>query len=64
MGTHAARVPSRWRVHGRNKGVLGTEPDGRPIAFTGTAVWEVRDGRLARNWVERASWELRQRLTA
>jgi hypothetical protein len=59
-----SRVCSRWRVHGRNNGVLGTEPDGRPISFSGTAVWEVReDGKLAHNHVERASWELYQELT-
>ncbi|MFJ4467961.1 ester cyclase [Streptomyces sp. NPDC089424] len=60
-----SRVASRWRLHGRNNGVLGSEPDGRPISFTGTAVWAVReDGKLLHNWVERASWELFQRLTA
>ena len=33
--------------------------------MTGTAVWAVReDGKLLTNWVERASWELHQRLTA
>jgi steroid delta-isomerase-like uncharacterized protein len=59
-----SRVASRWKVHGRNNGVLGTEPDGRPISFSGTAVWEVReDGKLLHNHVERASWELYQRLT-
>lgn len=59
-----SRVASRWRIHGRNNGVLGTAPDGRPIEFTGTAVWEVRaDGKLLHNHVERASWELHQRLT-
>jgi hypothetical protein len=31
--------------------------------MTGTAVWAVReDGKLLTNWVERASWELSQRL--
>jgi ketosteroid isomerase-like protein len=60
-----SRVASRWRVKGRNKGVLGTEADGRPISFTGTAIWAVReDGKLLHNWVERASWELYQHLTA
>ncbi|MFF8908699.1 nuclear transport factor 2 family protein [Streptomyces olivaceoviridis] len=54
-----SRVASRRRVHGRNNGVLGTEADGRPNSFTGTAVWTVReDGKLLHNWVERASWEL------
>ncbi|MER8155459.1 nuclear transport factor 2 family protein [Streptomyces sp. NPDC094472] len=59
-----SRVASRWVVHGKNNGIMGTEPDQQPISFTGTAVWEVRaDGKLVRNWVERASWELFQRLT-
>ena len=34
--------------------------------MTGTAVWAVReheDGKLLTNWVERASWEVCQRLT-
>ncbi|MFI7386326.1 nuclear transport factor 2 family protein [Streptomyces sp. NPDC049813] len=44
------RVASRWVIHGRNFGVLATEPDGRPISVTGTAVWAVSaDGRLQRN---------------
>ena len=39
-------------------------PINRTIAMTGTAVWAVReDGKLLTNWVERASWELYQRLT-
>ncbi len=58
------RVVSRWIARGRNGGVLGTEPDGRPIEFTGIAIWEIKDGKLAHNWVERAAWELRQRLEA
>jgi hypothetical protein len=58
-----SRVASRWRVSGKNNGVLGTRADLRPIAFTGTAVWAVReDGKLLHNWVERSWWELSQRL--
>ena len=57
-----SRVASRWYVHGRNNGVLGTEPDGRPISFSGTAVWEVEGDKLVHNHVERATWELHQRL--
>ncbi|AWW42877.1 MULTISPECIES: ester cyclase [Streptomyces] len=58
------RVASRWVVHGKNNGFLGTEPDQQPISFSGTAVWAVdADGKLVHNWVERASWELFQRLT-
>src|SRR4051812_45768816 len=33
-----SRVASRWRVTGKNNGILGTVADQRPIAFTGTAV--------------------------
>ncbi|MGW0080250.1 ester cyclase [Streptomyces sp. NPDC003393] len=60
-----SRVASRWCVHGLNNGVMGTEADGRPISFSGIAVWAVReDGKLLHNWVERAGWELYRRLTA
>ena len=59
-----SRVASRWRIRGKNNGVLGTLADQTPIAFTGTAVWAVReDGKLLHNWVERSSWELFQQLT-
>ncbi|MBV8278639.1 MAG: nuclear transport factor 2 family protein, partial [Verrucomicrobia bacterium] len=34
-----SRVASRWRIRGKNNGVLGTLADQTPIAFTGTAVW-------------------------
>lgn len=56
------RVTSRWIARGHNGGMLGTEADARPIEFTGIAIWEIRDGKLAHNWVERSAWELYQRL--
>lgn len=60
-----SRVASRWRVTGKNNGLLGTKADERPIAFTGTAIWAVReDGKLLHNWVERSFWELFQQLNA
>ena len=60
-----SRVASRFRIRGRNNGMFGLPADQRPIAFTGTAVWEVTpDGRLAHNWVERSAWELYQTLKA
>ncbi len=50
---------------GRNRGFMGTEPDGQPIHLTGTTVWNVRaDGMLESNRVERNAWELHRRLTA
>src|SRR5262245_50878162 len=60
-----SRVASRWRVTGKNNGILGMPADQRPIDLTGTAIWAVReDGKLLHNWVERSSWELFQRLNA
>jgi steroid delta-isomerase-like uncharacterized protein len=58
------RVTSRWVLTGANNGILGTEPDGKPIALTGTAVWTVEDGNLQRGWVEQASFELYHYLLA
>ncbi|MDF1741136.1 MAG: redoxin domain-containing protein [Verrucomicrobiales bacterium] len=58
-----SRVVSRWIARGRNGGVLGTGADDREIEFTGIAIWEISDGKLAHNWVERSAWELHQRLT-
>jgi predicted ester cyclase len=61
-GADGKRVVSRWVVTGYNQGVLGSQPDDRPIRLTGIAVWEVRDGKLAHNWVERSAYELSQQL--
>ena len=52
------RVTSRWLLTGTNNGILGTEPNGKPVAMTGTAVWSVADGKLQHGWVEQASYEL------
>jgi ketosteroid isomerase-like protein len=49
------RVVSRWVCTGINNGVFGLPPDGRPVSFTGIAIWSVRDGRLAECWVERSA---------
>ena len=56
------RVVTRWVANGRNRGMFGTTADERPIEFTGIAIWEVRDGKLAHNWVERSAYELSQHL--
>lgn len=47
------RVCARWINRGKNNGVFGLPPDGRPIEFHGISVWRVREGRLAECWVER-----------
>lgn len=57
------RVVSRWLCTGRNNGIFGLPPDGRPVAFTGMAMWGVRDGRLAECWAERAAFEAHRELT-
>ena len=48
---------------GTNNGILGTEPNGKPIALTGTAVWTV-DEKLQHGWAEQASFELNHWLLA
>jgi hypothetical protein len=59
-----SRVASRWRVTGRNNGLMGTEPNGVPFEMTGTAIWEVGpDGLLRHNWVERNAFEVHGMLT-
>jgi hypothetical protein len=58
------RVASRWRVTGKNNGIMGTVPNQEPIDMTGIAILEVReDGLLQNNWVERSAWEVHGRLT-
>ena len=58
------RVTSRWMLTGTNNGILGTEPNGKPIGMTGTAVWTVADEKLQRGSVEQASFELYHYLLA
>ena len=54
------RVVSRWVCTGKNNGILGLPGNGEMVSFTGIAIWEVKEGRLSRCWVERAAWELYQ----
>ena len=37
------RVVSSWLCTGRNNGIFGLPADGRDVAFTGIAIWRVRD---------------------
>src|SRR5438128_2237698 len=46
------RVVSRWKFTGHHNGLFGLEPNGRPVVLTGIAIWEIRDNKLAHNWVE------------
>ncbi|CAD5249075.1 MULTISPECIES: ester cyclase [unclassified Imperialibacter] len=56
------RVISRWICTGKNNGIFGLPADGREVAFTGIAIWRVRDDRLAECWVERSALELYQKI--
>ncbi len=56
------KVVSRWLTRGRNGGMFGLPADDRPVEFSGIAIWQVRDGRLAECWVERSALELYQAL--
>jgi hypothetical protein len=54
-----SRVASRWRITGRNNGIMNTEPNGAPFEMVGTAIWEVdANGVLTHNWVERNAFEV------
>lgn len=59
-----SKVVSRWKATGKNAGLFGLTADGRPLEFTGISIWEVRDGKLSRQWLERSAFELYQRLKA
>ena len=58
-----SKVVSRWIFTGFHNGMFGLKPNNQPINLTGTAIWEIRDNKLAHNRVERSSWELYQQLT-
>jgi hypothetical protein len=58
-----SQVVSRWRFTGYHNGMFGLEPNRRPINMTGTAIWEIRDNKLAHNKVERNAWEVYQQMT-
>lgn len=51
------RVVSRWMCSGFNNGIFGLPADGRPVKFSGIAIWRVENGRLAECWIERAALE-------
>ena len=57
------KVVSRWVASGRNRGMFGTAADNQSIEFSGIAIWEVRGGKLAHNWVERSAYELWRQLS-
>ncbi|MBS7702984.1 SnoaL-like polyketide cyclase [Chelatococcus asaccharovorans] len=51
------RVVARWMCSGLNNGMFGLPADGRPVRFSGIAIWRVESGRLAECWIERAGLE-------
>jgi predicted ester cyclase len=58
------RVVARWMCSGLNNGMFGTPADGRPVKFSGIAIWRVEHGRLAEGWIERAGLEAYKNLTS
>lgn len=57
------KVVSRWTCSGINNGIFDLEPNQEKISFTGIAIWEVKNGRLSKCWVERSALELVKSLT-
>lgn len=58
-----SKVTSRWIARGKNRGLFDLPADDREIEFSGIALWEITDGKLSHNWVERSAWELHQKLS-
>lgn len=57
------RVVARWLCSGANNGMFGLPADGRPVEFSGIAIWRVENGKLAEGWIERAGLEAYRALT-
>lgn len=57
------RAISRWICTGKNNGIFGLPADGKEVSFTGIAIWEIKNGKLATCWVERSALELYKELT-
>ncbi len=58
------RVVARWMCSGFNNGIFALPADGRPVMFSGIAIWRVENGRLAECWIERAGLEAYRDLTS
>ena len=54
------RVITVWTCSGKNGGMFESEPDRRPIEFTGITITRVVDGQMTEKWVQRSAWELYQ----
>lgn len=58
------RVVARWMCSGFNNGIFGLPADGRPVKFSGIAIWHLENGRLVEGWIERAGLEAYKDLTS
>jgi len=56
--TCGTKVVVRWKLIGINNGILDLPPNKEAFEMFGTAIWQITDGRLAHNWVERNSYEV------
>ena len=52
------KVTTIWTCSGKNTGMFNSEPDRRPVSFTGITVTRVVDGQMVEKWVQRSAWEL------
>lgn len=57
------KVITRFQITGVNGGLYGLDADGRAVTFTGISIWEIKNGLLANQWVERSGWEVYEDLT-
>ena len=57
------KVVGRWKTTGKNNGLFGLPPDGRPVELTGISIMEIRGNRIAQHWSERSALECYQMLS-
>jgi len=59
------RVVARWKMEGTNLGLFaGFPPSGKKVAQSAIVIYEVRDGKLARAWLQNDRLGLLQQIGA
>jgi steroid delta-isomerase-like uncharacterized protein len=58
-------VATRWSLSGTHKGeFMGTGPSGEPFRFTGTAFYQIADGKIVETWTTNNSLETLRELAS
>ena len=58
-------VATRWTLSGTHKGeFMGTGPSGEPFRFTGTAFYQIADGKIVETWTTNNSLETLRELAS